>query len=70
MKQGAALKEDGRRKAGVHSLPEVAFYHASLAITRIPLTYPIGHFSRTLDIFDMDLRDFIEVLEYFQITSI
>ena len=49
---------------------EVAFYHASLAITRIPLTYPIGHFSRTLDIFDMDLRDFIEVLEYFQITSI
>ena len=38
MKQGAALEEDGRLKAGVHSLPEVAFYHASLAITHIPLT--------------------------------
>lgn len=42
----------------MHSSPEVA----NLAITYIPLTYLIGRFSRTLDIFDMDLRDFIEVL--------
>ena len=29
-----------------------------------------GHFSGTLDIFDMDLSDFIELLEYFQMTCI
>lgn len=39
-------------------------------MTHITLAYPIGHFSRTLNIFDMDLRDFIEVLEYFQTTCI
>lgn len=55
---------------GWSGLLEVAFYHARLAMTHITLTYAIGHFSRTLDIFDMDLRDFIEVLEYFQMTCI